>query len=136
MGSFTVTGIDGPNGLQLLAAELAHAAQVAPDEARKIVQKGLLNVKADWRKRWTGHAHAPRLPYSITYDSYLNRQVAGGEVGPDKDKRQGALGNLFEYGSVNNAPIPGGAPAARAEQPRLEKALANLPVTLLGESWR
>src|ERR1700754_2874530 len=121
MGTFTVTGLDGKDGLNTLAAELAETARVAPAEARKVVQKGLLNIKNDWRKRWTGYPHAPRLPYAIGYDSYLKGYETGGEVGPDKDKRQGALGNLFEYGSLNNAPIPGGAPALETERPKFER---------------
>jgi hypothetical protein len=130
----TVTGIDGANGLELLAADLAHEAKIAPAEARKVVQKGLLNIKGDWRKRWTGYPHAPRLPAAITYDT---KQLGGridGEVGPDKDKPQGDLGNLFEYGSVNNAPIPGGLPALRTEEPKFTKAMEDL--AFQGQSWR
>lgn len=133
---FTVTGFDGPDGLNMLVAELEHAAQVAPDEARQVVQKGLLNIKTDWRRRWSGHAHAPRLPQAVTYDSFVRGMQSGGEVGPDKDKPQGALGNLFEFGSVNNAPIPGGAPALEAERPRFERAMEDLPAKALGARWR
>lgn len=134
MGLVTVTGIDGPDGLQILAADLAREAKIAPAEARKVVQRGALNIKTDWRKRWTGYKHAPRLPYAITYDT---RQLGGridAEIGPDKDKPQGALGNLFEYGSLNNAPIPGAAPALRTEQPKFEKAMEGL--AFRGQRWR
>lgn len=134
--TFTVTGIDGPDGLNALVAELTRAADVAPAEARKVVQRGLFNIKKDWRQRWTGYPHAPRLPYAISYDT---KELGGrieGEVGPDKDKPQGALGNLFEYGSVNNAPIPGGLPALEAERPKYEKALDDLPLNALGPKWR
>lgn len=133
-GLLQVTGIDGPDGLQMLVADLAREAKIAPAGARKVVQKGCLNVKTDWRRRWSGYPHAPRLPYAVSYDT---KQLGGrieGEVGPDKDKPQGALGNLFEYGSLKNAPIPGGAPALEAEKPKFERAMEALPFA--GDRWR
>jgi len=133
-GLMRVTGIDGPDGLRALAADFAREATIAPAEARKVVVKGCYNIKADWRRRWSGYPHAPGLPYAITYDT---KQLGGrieGEVGPDKDKRQGALGNLFEFGSLKNAPIPGGAPALEAERPKFERATEALPFA--GERWR
>ncbi|MFI2664882.1 hypothetical protein [Micromonospora carbonacea] len=117
--------------LHLLAVDLDEAAAAAPGEVRKVVQKGALNIKTDWRRRWTGHPHAPRLPYAVTYDTRETPTGSSAEIGPDKEKTQGALGNLFEFGSVNNAPIPGGIPAAEAEKPRFEKALEDLAVRLL-----
>lgn len=128
MDQVRVTGIDD---LNRLAAELDTAAGVAPEEARKVVAHGAFNIKKDWRQAWTGLAHAPALPYAISYDV---RQVGGrvaAEIGPDKDKRQGALGNLIEYGSVNNAPRPGGLPALEREAPRFEKAMEDLAVRAL-----
>jgi hypothetical protein len=133
---FQVSGFDGPDGLNMLVAELEHAARVAPDEARKVTQKGALNIKTDWRRRWSGFAHAPALPYAIGYDTQVRGRQVEAEIGPDKDKRQGALGNVFEYGTVKNAPIPGGAPALEAERPKFERALGDLPVKALGDRWR
>jgi hypothetical protein len=132
---FSFSGIDGKDGLAGLIADFEREVKLAPGEARKVVAKGAINVTSDWRKRWSGHAHAPRLPYAVGYD--LNWFLGGkieAEIGPDKDKPQGALGNLFEYGSVNNAPIPGGAPALEAERPKFEKAMENL--VFRGSSWR
>ncbi len=122
----TVTGIDGPNSLQILAAEIDSAAGVVSEETRKVVQKGALNVKNDWRRRWSSIGHAPAIPHSITYDTTTVGPRVAAEIGPEHDRRQAPLANLFEYGSVNNAPIPGGAPALERERPRLEKALEDL----------
>ncbi|WP_432050310.1 hypothetical protein [Verrucosispora sp. NA02020] len=110
---------------------LDSAAEDAIPEARKVVQRGALQIKNDWRQRWSGYKHAPRLPYAVTYDSKETAGGASAEIGPDKNKPQGALGNLFELGSVNNAPIPGGIPALAAEGPRFERALADLAERLL-----
>lgn len=132
---FSVSGVDGPDGLKSLMAELEHAAMVAPGEARKVVTKGAVNIKKDWRRRWTGHPHAPALPYSVGFDLAFHGLEAEAEIGPDKDKRQGALGNVFEYGTPNNAPIPGGAPSLEAERPKFEQAMNNLPKYTLGDRW-
>lgn len=127
-----VTAIDGAHGVEVLAADFGRAADIALTGVRKVVQKGALNIKTDARRRVTGLAHAPAYPYSITYDTEIKRNRVEAEIGPDKDKRQGALGNLLEYGSVKNPPIPHMAPAAQAELPRFEKALEDLAAKATG----
>lgn len=116
-----------------LAVTLDAAANVAPDEARKVVARGALQIKNGMRSRVQGLAHAPAYPYSITYDTKLTPAGAEAEIGPDKAKRQGALGNLINYGSVNNGPIPHVEPAAADEQPRFEKAMQDLAEKALGD---
>ncbi|HEY9411123.1 MAG TPA: hypothetical protein VIP77_16205 [Jiangellaceae bacterium] len=117
--------------LQRLVADLGEAADILPD-VRGVVAKGALNIKQDWRRRWSGLAHAPAIPNAITYDTKLTPHSAEAEIGPDKSKRQGALGNLLEYGSIKNGPIPGGAPALAEETPKFEKALNDVAVKKLG----
>jgi hypothetical protein len=117
--------------IQEMARILARAAGAAPKEAKQVVSKGLLNIKKGAKRRVEGLAHAPAYPRSITYDTGMSATAAWGEVGPDKDKRQGALGNLLEYGSVNNAPIPHIGPESELEKPRFEKALEDLGANLV-----
>ncbi len=103
----------------------------APDRVRGVVQRAAFQIKKDAQSRVQGLKHAPAYPFSISYDT---RELAGpafvAEIGPDKDKRQGALGNLLEYGSVKNAPRPHMAPAADAQKPKFERALEDLSVRL------
>jgi hypothetical protein len=110
---------------------LAHAADVALAEARKVVQKGALNIKTDARRRASGLRHAPAYPSSITYDSHETASGGWAEIGPDKGRRQGALGNILEYGTPKNAPIPHMRPAAEAELPKFAKAMEDLAVKAL-----
>jgi hypothetical protein len=121
------------DGLDELADSLRRVPERMPEEAKKVVSKGALNVKNDWRRRWSGLAHAPAIPRAVTYDIRASGSYIEAEVGPDKAKRQGALGNLLEFGSVNNAPIPGGAPALETESPRFTKALEDLAERLIME---
>lgn len=128
-----VEGLEGPNGLKALSADLDRAAQVSPIEVRKVVAKGALNIKKDWQARWSGHPKIKMLPGTVNYDTELTAGGATAEIGPDRSRRGAALANLIEYefGGVHSSPIPGGAPALEAEKPRFEKALGDLEVRLL-----
>jgi len=114
--------------LNALTAELTTKAQRVGADAAAVVRKGALNVKNDARRLITGLAHAPTYPYSINYEVEGDGrfgQVAA-DIGPDKDKPQGALGNILEYGTVKNAPFAHLGPALDLEGPRFEKALLDL----------
>ena len=101
----TVTGLD-PVVASLEQVEVRLIANL-----RKAVQVTCGKVKESARSRITGYKHLPAYPYSITYDTkYLGLSVEG-EIGPDKSRKQGPLGNIVEFGTSNNAPIPHLGPA-------------------------
>lgn len=110
---------------------LDEAASAAPHEVRKVVQKGALNIKTGAQQRVSGRAHLPHYPRAITYDTTVKATAVEAEIGPDKGKRQGALGNIIEYGTRNNAPIPHIRPAADEEMPRFESEMDKLAARLL-----
>lgn len=112
-------------------ATLDKAASRAPEEATKVVARGALNIKNDARRRTTGIRHAPAYPNAITYDQWQGLRGPAAEIGPDKDRRQGALGNILEHGTIKNSPRPHMGPVAAAEAPRFERALDDLGVRLL-----
>lgn len=114
-----------------LLAVLHDAGRDVVPEVEKVAARGALQVKRDWADRWRGLAHAPALPRAVSYDVDVRGTRVDAEIGPDKARRQGALGNLLEFGSVNNAPRPAGAPALAAEAPRFEAALATVGERLL-----
>lgn len=114
------------HGLVELLGDLAKAQTRSVGAFAAVVNKGAVNVKKDWRQRWSGIAHAPALPAAVTYDITYGLGRIEAEIGPDKDLRQGPLGNIIEFGTVNNAPIPGGLPALAAEAPRFERALGDI----------
>lgn len=114
-----------------LAADLADASLKASVAVRAVVQKGALNVKTDARRLSSGMAHAPHYPRSIGYDTKFTASGVEAEIGPDKSKPQGALGNLLEYGSVNNAPSAHLGPALDIEGPKFVKAIADVAEDLI-----
>lgn len=114
-----------------LAQILVEAAGRSRSEVRKVVARGALNIKRDAQNATKGLAHAPAYPRAISYDTKELAQTISAEIGPDKEKRQGALGSLIEFGSVNNPPRPHMIPAGEREQPKFEKALDDLARTAL-----
>lgn len=111
--------------------KLDRVVSEVPGEAAKVVEKGALNIKNGMRRRASGIAHAPAYPSAVTYDTSNGFRGPEAEIGPDKNKRQGALGNILNYGTVKNAPIPHVEPAADEELPRFERAMEDLSVRLL-----
>lgn len=112
---------------------LGDAAESAHGEAKKVVAKGALNIKTGAAERIDGLAHAPHYPKAITYDELDEADGPAAEVGPDKERKQGALGNILEHGAPeqNTPPRPHLAPAADEESPRFEKQLEELCARLL-----
>ena len=113
--------------LDRLAADLGEIPDSAGVLVRKAVEVTARNVRDHWRDAASGFRHAPAYPSSITYDlssfSGFGATVLQAEIGPDKERRQGALGNLIEYGSVNNPPQGQGQAALEANVDDFEKGL-------------
>lgn len=120
-------------GTEALAAELALAGIRMAVAGNALVTKGALNIKNDWRASASGLVHAPAYPYSITFDVLPTPTAIAAEIGPDKAKRQGALGNLIEYGSVHNPPHLDGARALAAEEPRFYAAAGDAAASAVFE---
>jgi hypothetical protein len=114
------------SGLNELVADLRSASISTAVNVRKVVQKGALNVKQDAQRFADGLAHAPLYPASISYETRVKGFAIEALIGPDKDRPQGALGNLLEYGSANNPPITHLGPALDREGPRFEDAIAKV----------
>lgn len=112
-----------------LAVDLGEVEDDYGKNAAKAMVVASRNVKDDWRDSARGLPHAPSFPASITYDIKTFRgfgsSVIQGEIGPDKERAQGALGNLIEYGSVNNAPMGLGHGALQREEEDFVKGITN-----------
>ena len=106
--------------LDRLAADLAEVPKNAGPFIQKAVEIGARNVRDTWRSSARGLRHAPSYPGSITYDMVGYRgfgvSIIQADIGPDKERPQGALGNLIEGGSPTSAPHNFGTSALQAEQ--------------------
>jgi hypothetical protein len=118
-----------------LARDMLKAAAEAIVGARGIVAKGSLNIKNEARKNVAQSApvHNAHAANAITYDTQIDAKglVTRGEIGYDKGRPGGALGNLLEYGSRNNAPHRDLGRAFDSELPRFEDAIALMAKNLL-----
>lgn len=119
------------SGLTELEISLDKAISTMPTEVMAILGRAGFNIKKGTQRRWSGMKHLPRLPYAVSYDVtpiFTGFQL---EVGADKDKKQGALANVVEFGTVNNPPRPGLAPELDLEEPKTVAALDALVAKLL-----
>lgn len=111
------------------------SAAEAAEEMARVVTRGALQVKNGWRDNAVASSgrHAPHYPRAISYDVHPIPGGAHAEIGPDKGRVQGALGNLLEFGSVHNPPHNDGGRALAAEDPRFVAAVATLTLRM---PWR
>lgn len=124
--------------LNRLAADLGRVGPRSGAAAYAAVKTGATHVKDDAVAIAKGIGpHARLYPASISFDilggvrDVLRTGVVEAEIGPDKAKPQGALGNILEYGTSNNAPEAHLGPALDREGPAFERALADA----IGKLW-
>ncbi|UJP41785.1 hypothetical protein [Cellulomonas palmilytica] len=110
--------------LRVLAVDLTKAAAATTDLVRPVVQRGALNIKRDLQADAAASAHFKGMTSSISYDTEVTRRGVEAEIGPDKKRRGGALGNIAYFGtSRGGGTLDLDGPLA-AEEPRLVASLA------------
>lgn len=112
--------------VKLLAADLGAASFAATGKAMAITERGALNVKNKARELAPKGPHTPAYAASITYDMRYTLASITAEIGPDKGRPQGALGNIFEYGTGDTPPLPHLGPALEAEADNFEEHMGNI----------
>lgn len=116
--------------LNHLIHDLGEIRRELMPEVKQVTSKGALNIKQGWARRWEGHPSIRHLPRAVNYDLAEGPAFVAAEVGPDHARTQATLGHIIEfgqaeYGTLRNAPIPGGQPALDDEEPRYVRALAD-----------
>ena len=114
----------GSADLTSLIAALAKAPDEATRAARAVVQKGALNVKDALNQQAYDSRHFKGMGGSVTFDMKVSPRSITAEIGPDKERRGGALGNLFFFGGANGGGGTGDLDAPlREEEPKMVKFL-------------
>lgn len=118
--------MSGAGELRAFANDLGKIASKALPEVDAVLKKGAQNIKDDLINGIPSGSSWRALKGSISYDSMYGIGHAKYEVGPDKGRRGGALGNLYYFGGSRG----GGygdldGPLAR-EAPNLERELGKL----------
>lgn len=112
-------------GFEETRAILADAPHQIQQHGHQAVEVTARKMKDDMRGRAERIAgrHAAAYPASITYDITPPGDTVRAEVGPDKERRQGALGNLLEGGGPHSNPHPHVTPGFEANKDDLEVGL-------------
>lgn len=118
--------MSGADELQRFANDLGKIASKALPEVDAVLKKGAQNIKDDLIDGIPSGSSWRALKGAISYDSTYSIGHAKYEVGPDKARRGGALGNLWYFGGSRG----GGygdleGPLAR-EAPNLERELGKV----------
>lgn len=118
--------MSGADELRAFAADLGKIASKALPDTDAVLKKGAQNIKDDLVADARGSKHFKGMAGSISYDSMYGIGHAKYEIGPDKGRRGGALGNIYYFGTSRG----GGTgdlegPLAR-ETPNLERELNKL----------
>lgn len=119
-------------GLTEVVNALTGAAPKLDTGCHKAVAVNARKVQQGARRRVQGLAHAPAYPASITYDITDSPGGTEAEIGPDKERRQGALGNILEFGTRNNGPTPHLGPAAEENADDLYRGVETAVTQALG----
>jgi len=129
---------DGVAQLRQLSTNLGRIAGSAVDDVDGVIQKGALNIKEEMRADVRGSQHFSSkkksgLEQAITYDSHYLPGRVRYEIGPDKYKRGGALGNIYYFGTSRGGGSGDIDKPLRSEEPRTMSALDALAARWAGQ---
>ncbi len=114
--------------LNTLAADLGEIPRSARKNVRAALQVTARNVKDAWRGKLEGSETLPALPYAVTYDVDANKvfgvDVLRAEIGFDKSRSQGPLGNISEFGTPSTPPRGFGHAALEENQADFERGIS------------
>lgn len=114
--------------LDKLAADLDAVPEETRPKFRAVAEKGALNIKNGMRADATGHPSFPYFPTSISYDMTGEFEA---EIGPDKSRAQGALGNLLYFGTSKSGGVLDINGPLNKEIPRFQDAIADVAEDIL-----
>lgn len=128
-----MTGFSGIDMTEVtkLANDLGRVPGRVGREAEQITRKGAQNVKEAMQAEAKSSGHYKHFAGAISYDRAMRLGDISYEIGPDKGRRQGALGNILYFGTSKNGPVLDIETGLRAEAPNFEKHLADLAGSVL-----
>lgn len=109
-----------------LAADFDKIPAQAVRPLRTAVQTSARRVRDGLRTGVQGHVHLPQFPASITYETHEQANGIDAEIGPDKARTQGALGNIVFFGTSKNGPVADLNAPLDAEVPLFEQAVGEV----------
>lgn len=117
---------DGSTELRELAVNLGRVAGDAVKDVDAVIQKGALNIKKEMAYSAVWSKHFKGMAGSISYDSHYLPGRVRYVIGPDKNRRGGALGNIAYFGTSRGGGTLDIDQPLQSESPRTMRALADL----------
>jgi hypothetical protein len=114
--------------VEKLADDLEEVPEEQRPKFRGVVEKGALNVKNGMQRDAQNAGHYKHFSRSISYDMTADYSA---EIGPDKGRIQGALGNILYFGTSKNAPVLDINGPLHKEEPRLADFIADAAEDIL-----
>lgn len=100
MDGFTVDTSE----LRRLSIDLGRAPERAAGHVRATTQRAAFNIKRDLQDEAQGSPSFARMPMSITYDTWEDRDGVTAEIGPEIGKAQGSLAFIAYEGTATAGP--------------------------------
>lgn len=116
-----------------LARNFGKASEEVYAEVDAVSSKGALNIKNEMIADARGSAHFKGMASSITYEHSNSKSVVRRVIGPDKDRKGGALANIYYFGTSRGGGSGDIEKPLRTEGPRFEKALGDIADKLGGK---
>lgn len=117
---------DGAAELRQFAIAVGNIADGAFEDVDEVITKAAVNVKSEMIADVSKSRHFRGMAGSITYEHHNTRGVIRREVGPDKGRRGGALGNIYYFGTSRGGGTGDIEKPLNTEEPRLMSAMQSL----------
>ena len=114
-----------------LAADLGRVPANAYREVEATTKRAAQNIKDEMVADATSSGRYKHFSRSITYDRAMSLGEIAYEVGPDKGRTQGALGNLLYFGTSKSGGVLDVEVGLRAEAPEFERRVSEIVDGLL-----
>lgn len=117
--------MSGADDLRAFSADLGRVAGKVVKDVDPVLKKGAQNIKDDLRAGASGSDFKGIIP-SLSYDPVGGVGSLGYEIGPDKARRGGALGNIAYFGTSRGGGTLDLEGPLERERPNLERELDGL----------
>jgi hypothetical protein len=128
-----MTGMFDLSEVRALEQDLGRISGQVVKPLTETLTKSANAVRDAMRADAAGHAHFPHFPNAITADVKTRVGQLEAEIGPDKSRTQGALGNILYFGTSKNGPVLNINAGLDAEAPKFEQAVAEAAGRLFDE---
>ena len=123
----------GVEGLREFAASIERVTEGAYDEVDAVMFKGAMNMKREMVADLSGSTHFKGAAGSITFEQHNTKNVIRRELGPDKSRPGGALGNIYYFGTSRGGGSGDIEKPINSEAPRLIGAIQDLVAKWAGQ---